>query len=129
MSNKVAVYGSLRKGLGNHALLAHVKSFEEGVTEEQFKMYSLGGFPAITEEEGAGVVVEVYDVDDATMRRLDRLEGYPSFYDRKEVTVELSSGGSVKSWIYFMHESPTYNSGIVENNDWYKYLESNSMYN
>ena len=118
--HSVAVYGSLRQGLGNHRLLEHVESHEKGVTLSNFNMYSLGGFPAITEEGTAGVVVEVYDVDDATFARLDRLEGYPSFYDRKEVDVLLDNGNTVQAWIYYLHDQPAY-AGLVEGNDWVKF--------
>lgn len=63
----VAVYGSLRQGLGNHRLLMHVPKFKQGWTMTDFTMYSLGGFPAIVPDKaGKPVVVEVYEVDDAT---------------------------------------------------------------
>ena len=118
--NKVAVYGSLRKGFGNHVLLEHVESHKKGKTVDvPFTMYHLGGFPAIVQDaDGGAVVVEVYDVDDATFARLDRLEGYPSFYDRMEVDVDLEDGSTDTAWIYFHTDTPTYHSGTVHNNDW-----------
>ncbi len=124
MKKLVAVYGSLRKGLGNHRLLEHVPMIAEGVVQDSFDMYSLGGFPALVESEDNSmqIVAEVYDVDPATFSRLDCLEGYPSFYDRKEVTVVTNEGVELSCWIYYLHKVPAYNNGLVGNNDWYKYI-------
>lgn len=122
MQHNVAVYGSLRKGLGNHRLLEHVQDHEKGVTCTPYDMYSLGGFPAIVHGGIKGVVVEVYRVDQHTMDRLDGLEGYPSFYDREEVEVVLESGEEVTAWIYYMHTAP--NDHIVTGNDWKVHVDN-----
>lgn len=121
----VAVYGSLRQGLGNHRLLAHVPEFKEGKTVQPFIMYSMGGFPAIVDGGDSGVVVEVYEVDDDTLQRLNQLEGYSGeygyqgFYDRKVVDVELDSGDEVQAHIYYFHEAP--NNSVVDTGDWKEY--------
>jgi len=53
-------------------------------------MYSLGGYPGI--KRGSGhIAVELYEVDAATLRSLDSLEGFSeggdnTFYDRVSVT-------------------------------------------
>ena len=74
--NNVAVYGTLLKGLHNHLILASdtTKFIGDGLVKG-FDMYDLGSFPAIIKGEG-DVVVEVYNVDDHTMSKLDMLEGY-----------------------------------------------------
>ena len=127
--HNVAVYGSLRKGLGNHRLLEHVKVFDKGVTCVPYDMYSLGGFPAITHGGVKGVVVEVYRVDDETMQRLDNLEGYPHFYDREEVEVALvDSDEDVTAWVYFMHEAPRSDEYLVQGNDWKEFYTSKYSY-
>lgn len=129
MQKLVAVYGSLLKGLGNHRLIEKSKLVGTGKVHAPFKMYSLGGFPAIvpSEEVDIEVVTEVYSVDTGTFERLDALEGYPSFYDRKVVPVKLDDTDEiVECWIYFQHEEPSYSYGLVEDNDWYKYINSRS---
>ena len=122
MTNLVAVYGTLRKGQGNHRLLAHVKEHRLG-TVDGFKMYHLGGFPALQHDVGTAVV-EVYEVDQETMRSLDWLEGYrgkdqTNFYNREITEVNLESGEVVDAWIYFIDDDMQHRS-VIESGDWVK---------
>jgi gamma-glutamylcyclotransferase (GGCT)/AIG2-like uncharacterized protein YtfP len=108
MSNKnfVAVYGSLKEGFGNHRLLSDSRLIGKGVTEDHLTMYSLGSFPCITSKPIAPINVEVYEVDDITLNRLDSLEGHPTFYRRREVPIKITDPGNtdtVKAWIYFIN--------------------------
>lgn len=118
----VAVYGSLRKGLSNHRLLEQADFL--GYTQTTgFKMYSLGGFPFITHEQANEqdiITIEVYAVTQEEMRRLDGLEGYPSFYNRELIDTPYG-----KAWIYFIDgERDGYPS--VTDGDWFKYYTSRS---
>lgn len=118
---KVAVYGSLRKGLHNHGLLSQATLLgTERV--KGFGMYSLGSFPFVsttgdvTDKE---ITVEVYEVTPAEFRRLDMLEGYPSFYDR--MMIETSHG---PAWIYFIDGKDQYTPSRhepVPDGDWFKF--------
>lgn len=121
MSHKVCVYGSLREGLHNHALLHTAEFIDEYWTEAEFKMVSLGGFPALVPDSaGIQIKVELYEVDDNTFARLDSLEGYPSFYDRKIINL-----GDHEAWIYYQHE---YSSDtIVDSGDWKEYYTAASF--
>lgn len=111
----VAVYGSLRKGMGNHPLLerndAQLLSTER---IKGFDMFSLGGFPYIKPADGE-ITIEVYAVPITAMKDLDRLEGYPHFYDR--MLVDTTKG---QAWIYFIAD---YGSGYgkVDSGDWVQY--------
>ena len=119
----VAVYGSLREGLGNHRVIRHDTVRQaDGVIEGVFNMYSLGAFPALSlSDTPTDIVVEVYEVADAAQAQsLDWLEGYPSFYDRKVVT--LADGR--ECWVYFIHDL-TQHQGLVNCGDW-KVFRSNS---
>lgn len=121
---KVAVYGSLLSGFGNHCLLKG-SDMKGAAVIEGFEMYSLGGFPCIVPDDDKGrIEVEVYDVDDTTMSRLDMLEGYPSFYDRKQVTVNTGKGDE-KAWVYYMHEVPSFSghrhAPRIESGSWRDY--------
>lgn len=120
---KVAVYGSLRKGLGNHRLLEHA-TFIGKDQIPNFEMYSLGAFPFIRPSETTNLItIEVYEVDSDQFARLDMLEGYPSFYDRKLVNTEYG-----EAWIYFIDQSPRDHDHVVEG-DWVEYLkERNNGY-
>ena len=46
------------------------------------------------------VTGEVYSVDDATLRRLDELEGHPDAYKREQAEVVLQGGTELTAWIY-----------------------------
>lgn len=87
---KVAVYGSLRKGLYNHYLMSHSDFIKTVSVEVPFKMISMSDrFPAlIPTKENNLVVFELYKVDDKTARNLDILEGYPDFYSKKYIKIE-----------------------------------------
>lgn len=83
---KVFVYGTLKRGYANHIWLAENNA--KFIKEDSIKgvMYSLGAYPMvdITETEGR-VIGEVFEVTDACSKALDKLEGYPGFYDKQEV--------------------------------------------
>lgn len=117
MGIKVAVYGSLRQGMGNHRLLEEGKAWYHGKDKlDGFIMYSLGGFPCVRSvfPEGNEIVVEVYEVDDETFARLDVLEGFPSFYDRKKVSTKYGD-----AWIYTIEREKS--RPVVEGGDWVLY--------
>jgi gamma-glutamylaminecyclotransferase len=117
---RVFVYGSLMSGFHNHRLLQgpgaeFVRA--DRTAETACVMHDLGAYPAVVLAAGPGrapVVGEVYEVDAATLARLDRLEGYPRLYDRKEVRLE---GGGF-AWMYVMREAPS-GSPAVAGNDWW----------
>lgn len=127
MSNKVnknpislvAVYGSLRKGLHNHRVIRDSRFVSKGMVKG-FGMYSLGLYPALSRVgKKNDVVVEVYDVNSTTMERLDQLEGFPKYYNRKLAPVNVN-GVEMVAWIYYMEgelEKP-----FVEGGDWTKFV-------
>ena len=117
----VAVYGSLRSGLGNHRVIRQDTVRQaDGIIEGMFSMYSLGAFPALALSAApTDIVVEVYEVaDKAQAQSLDWLEGYPSFYDRKVVT--LADGR--ECWVYFIHNLEQH-QGLVSCGDWKSFKE------
>lgn len=100
--NVVAVYGTLKRGLGNHHYIEDSKYVGKGKTKDKYPLV-VSGLPYLIEEKDKGhhVEVEVYKVDDDTLRRLDSLEGHPNWYERKKVDIKLNTGTVVKAWIYF----------------------------
>lgn len=93
---KVFVYGTLLSGEGNNYLLEGSQKLGDAKVQG-FLMKNLGPFPACVPNDNinAEVVGEVWEVSDETFKRLDRLEGYPDFYDR---TLVGTSHG--EAWIY-----------------------------
>lgn len=99
MQHTVFVYGSLMRGYGNHGLLTE-STFIRRASIAGYALHSLGSFPAAIPDDGNGSVLygEVYSVNDATLARLDRLEGHPTFYERQ--VVETESGSQVSMYVY-----------------------------
>ena len=119
--DRVAVYGSLRAGCGNHRLLEGSECIGTYRIDAPFKMHSLGGFPALVPDaEDNSIVVEVYEVDDTTMAKLDGLEGYPSFYNRMVISVSAS----LNAWIYFMEDREFKDDSFVVSGDWVQFLST-----
>ena len=100
-SHLVFVYGTLRSGQGNSHLLKGAHGYGTGQTEEQYAMYLVSGFPYVTSTEPRYPITgELYAVDDATLEALDRMEGHPRYYERRQVAV-LIGGERYMAWMYF----------------------------
>lgn len=95
---RVAVYGTLRRGEGNHGLLRDAAFVGQGRVSG-YKMVSNGGFPAVyaTDDVDDEIVVEVYEVNESQLLRLHGLEGFRShdnkWYDLGVVTVVENTDG------------------------------------
>lgn len=116
MINLVAVYGSLKKGYGNHRLLENAEYLGTTDTAPDWTMYSLGGFPAIVPDGDTQICIEVYNVTQREFQSLDMLEGYPSFYNRRVIDTRFG-----KAWIYFMenkHDDYFNEDRVVEHGVW-----------
>lgn len=112
----VTCYGTLKKGYGNHRILANATPLG-GCTIRNLKLY-YAGFPVASESAGDSVRGELYDIgdieinDDAKiiLSNLDRLEGYresnpdTSMYHRKTVNVLCDDGNTYESQIYIGNE-------------------------
>lgn len=120
--HKVAVYGSLRKGMGNHYTLSGAKYLGRFDTKPIFNLYSLGAFPGLKPKGKSSVVMEVYEVDDEGLKKVDRLEGYNSnsknndFYNRVTINTPF---GLAYTYLYMRHVDPT---DLVESGDWVQYI-------
>ena len=100
--NLVAVYGTLKKGYSNYQRYLRSSNYiGSGVTAKKYPLI-INGLPYLMEEEGKGynVKVDVFSVTDNTLRDLDRLEGHPTFYQRKETEI-VCKGKQFTCWIYF----------------------------
>lgn len=100
----VAVYGTLREGMHNNYLLESSEHLGEGETVDSYTMH-VDGIPYLhvdsSHPDADSIVVDVYEVDQDTLKRLDQLEGHPSWYERQLVDIELIHGQMVKAWVYF----------------------------
>lgn len=122
----VAVYGSLRNGLGNSRILEGTERLEDGIIEKnKYSMISLVAFPGLLKDNlsNTEIVVEVYEIDSVSRkRRLDNLEGYPSFYNREEV--KLVDGRT--AWVYYLEGNHYQSRPKVHSGDWVEYIKNNT---
>lgn len=136
----VFAYGSLLKGLPNHPVMADAEGrfHGPGRTVDLGLMFSMGGYPGIIAGQDvvdAGLDVdgedltrikgELYTVDDHGLRILDRLEGYPTFYNRSEVMVVTDDNKhAVQAWMYHL-PAHWYGSHkmIINDGDWRNYYD------
>ena len=114
-----AVYGSLKKGFGNHERhLGKAKLIGKTLTEPKYTMYSLGGFPGITEEGNTPITIEVYEVTPTEDRAIEGLEGYHgpgsdhNFYNKETIETEFGEAS-----IYVINRNGE-DLGEYEGGDW-----------
>lgn len=134
-TTKLFVYGTLRRGCGNHRLLDGSEYHGIAVLDG-YRMVSLGGFPAIYRgEKGDTVTGEVYEVDAATLRRLDSLEGFnrqtPTMHDLYHavpVTVDGEQQHQCETYTmdHSLRELEAYDP--VSDGDWRRYADAQPRY-
>lgn len=112
--HRIFVYGTLKKGFPNY------DRFLKGLEGKRakaigFDLHEGPGFPYSV--KGSGIVQgEVYEVDDATLERLDRLEGVPHHYQKISTTIYDEDFRSQEVWIYVSEQGRKY--PIIESGVW-----------
>jgi gamma-glutamylaminecyclotransferase len=99
---KIVVYGSLRKGLGNHRLLEGSPFLGNVLTDPSYTMIHMGGFPGVIAQGNTAIRGEMYEVDQETLQDLDRLESHPNWYCRTPTEVIDESGNRVAGEMYLL---------------------------
>ena len=122
----IGVYGTLRKGFGNHGLMQRCRGelVGTGITKEKMILLARG-IPYLSRlKQEHHVVIEVYDVPDNLVYMLDGLEGHPDWYKREETDIieVVSSTGEpledMSAWVYFMDNAVTdKNVAVVSTGD------------
>jgi len=74
-----------------------------------FKGSKTGSYLTIEPKSGCTVPVAVWEVSEADERNLDRYEGFPAFYYKKEMRLNITGikSGKVRNrrvFVYIMHE-------------------------
>lgn len=123
---RVAVYGSLRKGLGLHRVLS--EAMERGqarflgeVWLEGWIMRSATAYPYAYRTGEGCILVEVYEVERHILAHLDVIEGHPWHYRR--VAVETAHG---QTWIYEGADGArpnAHNLPLVPGGDWVRFRD------
>ncbi|XP_014363973.2 putative gamma-glutamylcyclotransferase CG2811 isoform X1 [Papilio machaon] len=116
MSEKVFVYGTLKKNEPNHHWLTDQKNgvskfIVNGQTCQRYPLIigTKYNIPFVLYKPGVGYHVqgEVYEVDEKMMSNLDILEDHPNYYIREIDNIDIKKPGTnekeiIKCWVYFM---------------------------
>jgi gamma-glutamylaminecyclotransferase len=113
MTHRVFVYGTLLAGERNHHVLGEAVCLGPARTAPAFELYDFGPYPGLVAGGKTRVVGEVYAVDDATLARLDWLEGYPHLYDRQ--VIDLEEGEAIA---YTVRADQVWGLPRVAHGDW-----------
>ncbi len=125
------VYGTLRPGEHNYALLRGKTIGEVFAYTYHMELYSLGAFPMMVRGTGTvyGELVSVHPGSyKGVLQLIDRLEGYrpdtdnPGLYQRQPITVLDRAGHLVKAWAYLGNiEGIGLKCERIPGGDWVKY--------
>lgn len=74
-----------------------------------FKGRKTGSYLTIEKKEGSTVPVVIWEVTESDEKSLDRYEGYPIFYYKKEMKLQykgirIGKRRTVNAFVYIMHE-------------------------
>jgi gamma-glutamylaminecyclotransferase len=95
---RLFVYGTLMHGEPNHHVLgARARAVAGAVTAPRYRLVDLGEYPVLIGDGTDAVRGELYDLDEAGLRRLDRFEGHPALFRRQPV--ELDCGAFVDAYL------------------------------
>ena len=72
----LAVYGALRQEGPSNYLLNNSKYIGDFDTELIYDMYSLGSFPALIADGNTSIKMEVYEINEDTLKVLNRVQEY-----------------------------------------------------
>lgn len=84
------VYGTLKRGLRNHRLIADQEFLGEVVTDPRYRVIDLGEHPGLIGDEINGLAVkgELWAVGDCCLEELDDFEEVPGPFVRETVAIE-----------------------------------------
>ena len=114
---KVAVYGTLLAGERNERWAADALDRRPCVLRGT--LYDTGwGYPAfIPNADGGEVKAELLTVTEATLARMDVLEGYPRLYRREVIPIVLGDGSVETAMVYVMNKLPR-GAMVIASGDW-----------
>jgi len=116
---KVAVYGTLMTGERNERWAADALDRRPCVLRGT--LYDTGwGYPAfVPDADGDEFKAELLTVTEATLVRMDVLEGYPRLYHREVVQTVLEDGCIEVVMVYVMNKLPR-GAMAIASGDWRK---------
>ncbi len=101
MKTLLFVYGTLKRGLRNHRLLADQEFLGEATTAARYRVIDLGAHPGLVRDAANGLAVkgEVFAVSECALAELDDFEEVPGPFVRELIDVP----GFENVWAYYMN--------------------------
>jgi Uncharacterized conserved protein len=65
-------------------------------------IFGAGGFATVETHEGEEVEGAIWEITDSCTKALDMYEGFPHFYGKEDITVNLPDGSKQKVMVYIM---------------------------
>ena len=112
MNTLVFVYGSLKSEHYNNQLLEKSEFISVHVTDSELTLVDLGAFPAVVDKGNTRIRGEIYRVTEKTFSELDKLEGYPKYYNRIEILTDFRS-----VWTY-VYQKNSDDYPIIVSGEW-----------
>ena len=112
MKNRVFVYGTLMRKQRNHHWMRGAVWLGRATSPRGFSLWSLGQYPVACPGGCGRVRGEVYGLDLAHLYRLDVLEEFPRFYQRRLIRTRFGL-----AWIYYQ-PAPPGGSRRLAGGDW-----------
>lgn len=94
-SRLLFVYGTLKRGFGNHHLISHTSFVGECQTADRYRLVVFAGYPALAADGDRAIQGELYLVDPKTLENLDVFEGDAYFRG----LISLADGGTADSYL------------------------------
>ncbi|MFB4169132.1 gamma-glutamylcyclotransferase [Virgibacillus sp. JSM 102003] len=130
----VFVYGTLRKGERNHHFLDGAACIFEQCRTNGSLYDTNNRYPTMKESKSSWVYGELYEVTEAQLRSIDRLEGFEeghhdNLYNRTTAPVYNDSGGEISANIYTAGQLLHKSTKRIPSGDWlvYNYLKQNDI--
>ena len=108
MQHLIFVFGTLKQGFCNFHVNRGTRVAGDFVTVQSYPLYVLGPrhLPWLAPQPGQGhpMVGQLFEVDEATLADMDRLERItePLWYRRERIDVRpLDGGDTLQAWVYF----------------------------
>ncbi|MCB0220701.1 MAG: gamma-glutamylcyclotransferase [Chrysiogenetes bacterium] len=113
---RLFVYGTLMRGESNHRYLKSARFERAAATRAEFALADFGDYPAIVRPGSCAITGELYEIDEATLARVDELEEVPEFYERCEIVLE--DGTVALTYVLPVHFVEREGGTILDHGDW-----------
>jgi len=112
VTQRVFVYGSLRRGESHHRLLRRPRFLGTHETEARYTMFDLGRYPAVVDGGSSTITGEVFAIHASVLSTLDVFEDCPGEYVRTQIPTRYG-----EAWIYLYRQASAA-SAIIPSGDW-----------